>query len=56
MFTKEQLDFITPASPVNEPAFERMCKVLDLSEDERRLARLAVSNYETQKQRHDGKQ
>jgi hypothetical protein len=55
MFSKEQLDFITPTSPVNEPAFERMCKVLELSEEERRLARLAISNYEIQRQRHDGK-
>jgi hypothetical protein len=55
MFTKEQLDFITPASPVNEPAFERMCKILDLSDEDRRLARMAVSTYETAKGRHDGK-
>ena len=55
MFTKEQLDFITPASPVNEPAFERMCAVLELDESDRQLVRMAISTYETAKGRHDGK-
>ena len=31
-------------------------QVLELSEDERILTRMAISNYETQKQRGDGKQ
>jgi hypothetical protein len=55
-YTEAELDFITPASPVNDAAFERMCQVLELSEDERILTRMAISNYETQKQRGDGKQ
>lgn len=55
MVTKQDEGFLTPASTITEAAFARMCGVLDLSEDERRLARMAISTYETAKQRHDGK-
>jgi hypothetical protein len=54
MVTKKEEEFLTPASTINELAFNRMCSVLDLAEDERRLARMAISTYETAKQRHDG--
>jgi hypothetical protein len=54
MVSKQDEEFLTPASTINEAAFNRMCGVLDLSEDEQRLVRMAISTYETAKRRHDG--
>jgi len=55
MVSKPEEDFLTPAPTVNDAAFIRMCGILELTDDEQRLARMAISTYETAKQRHDGK-
>ena len=52
--TEAEKEFLTPASPVNEAAFSKMCAVLELDASERQLARMAISTYETAKGRHDG--
>jgi hypothetical protein len=47
-----RVEFLTPPPVINEPAFAEMCKVLELTDDERQLARFVICTYETAKDRH----
>jgi hypothetical protein len=55
MITTAEEDFLTPAPIINETAFDKMCSILNLTEDERQLARFVICTYETAKDRHGGK-
>ena len=48
--SKEEEEFLMLPPVVNEVAFKRMCDVLNLDDEEQRLARAAVATYEVAKQ------